>query len=60
MPDDADLLLEAVAALRGNGVEAELRGDEFERWRIGDFVLDDATLLRLVTWIGLVEDGEAR
>lgn len=60
MPNDADPILEAVATLRGNGVEAEPCGDDFERWRVGDFVLDNATLLRLAERMGLAGDSHAR
>jgi hypothetical protein len=60
MLGDIDPVLEAVEALRAGGVEAEPCGDDFERWRVGDFVLDDATLLRLAERMGLVEDGDAR
>ena len=60
MPDDPDPVLTAVEALRASGVEAVPTGDDFEKWRVGDFVLDDATLLRLAERMGLVEDSIAR
>ncbi|MGH1573972.1 hypothetical protein ACRAWG_29145 [Methylobacterium sp. P31] len=60
MPEDADSILEAVAALRARGVDAEPCGEDLERWLVGDFVLDDATLMRLAERLRLVEEGGAR
>jgi hypothetical protein len=58
MPDDTDRVLEAVAALRANGIEATPCGDGFEHWLVGDFILDDAALVRLRERHGPAEDGE--
>jgi hypothetical protein len=58
MPD-TDPILEAVAALRSDGVEAEPIGEELDRWRIGDFELSDAELWRLAASRGLVEEDPA-
>jgi hypothetical protein len=58
MPDDTDPVLEAVATLRTKGIEATPCGNEFEHWLVGDFILDDAALVRLAERHGPAEDGE--
>ncbi|SFV09147.1 MULTISPECIES: hypothetical protein [unclassified Methylobacterium] len=60
MTDDADPVLEAVAALRAAGVAVAPIGDELERWQIGDLIFSDADLWRLAASRGLVEDGDSR
>jgi hypothetical protein len=47
--------LEAVAALRARRIEATPCGDDFERWMVGDFILDDGALIRLAERRGAVE-----
>lgn len=54
MPD-TDPILEAVSALRSDGVEVEPIGEELDRWRIGCFTFSDADLWRLAASRGLVE-----
>jgi hypothetical protein len=56
--DDADPVLEAVAALRGAGIEVEPSGDELDCWLIGDMTFSDADLWRLAASRGLVKAGE--
>ncbi|MGU3541887.1 hypothetical protein [Methylobacterium sp. A52T] len=46
MGDEADPVLEAVAALRAAGIVVEPIGDELERWQVGDFHFSDADLWR--------------
>lgn len=58
--EEADPILEAVAALRAAGVAVAPVGDELERWQIGDLVFSDADLWRLAASRGLVEDGDSR
>lgn len=53
--DEADPILDAVAALRAAGVAVVPIGDELERWQIGCFTFSDAELLRLAESRGLVE-----
>ncbi|SEH88536.1 hypothetical protein SAMN02799636_04278 [Methylobacterium sp. 275MFSha3.1] len=60
MTDDADPVLEAVAALRAAGVAVDPIGDEPERWQISDLVFSDALLWRLAASRRLVEDGDSR
>jgi len=60
MTDEADPVLEAVAALRAAGVAVSPIGNELERWLIGDMTFSDADLWRLAASRGLLEDGEAR
>lgn len=60
MSDEADPILEAVAALRAAGVALAPIGDELERWQIGDFVFSDAALWRLAARRGHVEDIDSR
>jgi hypothetical protein len=55
MPDP-DPILEAVAALRSDGVEVKPIGEEWDRWRVGDFEMSDADLWRLAASRGLVEE----
>lgn len=56
MSDDADPILEAVATLSVAGITATPCGDDFERWMVGDFTLDDATLIWLAERHGTTED----
>ncbi len=60
MDDEADPILEAVAALRAAGAVVTPIGDEFDRRQIGDLVLSDADLWRLAASRGLVEDSDSR
>ena len=60
MGDDADPILEAVAALRGARMKVEPSGDELDCWLIGDMTFSDADLWRLALSRGLVEEGESR
>lgn len=55
MIDDADPVLDAVAALRAAGIALAPIGEEIERWQIGDLVFSDADVLRLAESRGLVE-----
>lgn len=56
MPDEIDPVLVAVATLCPKGVEATRCGDHFEHWMVGDFTLDDATLIQLAKRHGTTED----
>ncbi|WP_199866189.1 hypothetical protein [Methylobacterium sp. Leaf361] len=47
MPDNPDPVLEAVATLRAAGITATPCGDDFAHWMVGDFIVDDTTLIRL-------------
>lgn len=55
MTHDADLILDAVAALRAAGIAVASIGEELERWQIGDLVFTDADVLRLAESRRLVE-----
>ncbi|WP_345819956.1 hypothetical protein ABC766_27380 [Methylobacterium fujisawaense] len=55
MSDDADSVIDAVAALRAAGIAVAPIGEELERWRIGDLIFSDAELLRLAESRGLME-----
>ncbi len=60
MPDDPepDPVLQAADALRAAGVAIEPTGDDLEGWRVGDFTMSDADLVRLAVSRGLMEaDG---
>ncbi|SDA12795.1 hypothetical protein SAMN02799622_00812 [Methylobacterium sp. UNC378MF] len=56
--DEADPIIEAVAALRAAGVAVAPIGDKLERWQIGDLVFTDADLWRLAASRGLVEGSD--
>lgn len=58
--NDADPILEAVAALRAAGVAVAPIGDELDRWQIGDLTFSDAELWRLAASRGLVGESESR
>jgi hypothetical protein len=60
MIEDTDPILEAVTALRAEGVKVEPIGVELDRWRVGDFEMGDADVWRLVASRGLVEADEPR
>lgn len=56
MPDDTDPALEAMNALRADGVDVMPVGEELDRWRVGDFTYSDADLCRLALSRGLIQD----
>jgi len=60
IPDEADPVMEAVAALEADGVMIAPVGEELDRWRIGDFIRSDADVWRLAASRGLVEADEPR
>lgn len=60
MIEDSDPILQAAAALKADGVEIAPIGEEFEHWRIGDFIWSDADVWRLAASRGLVEADEPR
>jgi hypothetical protein len=53
---DTDPILEAVSALRSDGVDVEPIGEELDRWRIGDFEMSDTDVWRLAASRRLVEE----
>nr|WP_083916320.1 hypothetical protein [Methylobacterium sp. B34] len=59
MTDEADPILEAVAALRAAGVAVAPIGDELDCWQIGDLTFSDADLWRLAASRGLVGGADA-
>lgn len=60
MDDEADLILQAVTALRAAGITVALAGDELERWQIGDLAFFDADLWGLAAIRRLVGDVDPR
>lgn len=57
MTDDTpDPAQEAADALRAAGIAVEPVGEELERWRVGDLIVDDATLVRIAVSRGLVSE----
>ena len=56
MSEDADPVLEAVDALRAYGAVIEPCGEELERWRVGDFVMGDADVMRLAERFGAIAE----
>jgi len=59
MDDDADPILEVVAALLGAGVVVVPSAEELDSWQIGDLTFTDAELWRLAASRGLVKDGDS-
>jgi hypothetical protein len=60
MPNDTDPVLEAVETLRAKGIAATPYGDEFEKWMVGDLIVDDATLIRLAERARLSGNDQAK
>jgi hypothetical protein len=58
MPVDADAVLEAVAILRAARITATTCGDDFEHWMVGDFIADDAALIRPAARQRIAEDHQ--
>ena len=56
MSDDADPVLNAVAALKAAGVAVEPVGEETERWRIGELLFSDAELVKVAMSRGLMDE----
>ncbi|RUP13901.1 MAG: hypothetical protein EKK43_14480 [Methylobacterium sp.] len=52
MGDEANLIMEAVTALRAAGVTVAPIADEIDRWQIGDLTFSDADLRRLAATCG--------
>jgi hypothetical protein len=49
-------VLEAVAALRAEGSTVTPCGDDFQHWKMGDFIMTDADLIRYAVSRGMIAD----
>jgi hypothetical protein len=58
MSEEADPVLEAVAALKAAGIAVAPVGEEMDRWRIGDLLFSDAEIVRIAMSRGLMEDPD--